>query len=73
MNKENPMSDPLDEPYSTLSNSLPHPTRSVVIAAEYLAEVVAKDMGVRSGKTALYWHLIYVIQEHAGKREKGTE
>lgn len=62
------MSDPLNEPICTRSTSLPAPTRTVEIAAEYLAHTVHEDMGTLNGKTALYWHLINVIQQHAGRR-----
>ena len=40
------------------------PSRGVVIAAEYLAYRVQEDMGTNSGQTALYWHLISVINQH---------
>jgi hypothetical protein len=43
------------------------PTRSVAIAAEYLVSVVEKDLGTMNGGTALYWHLIHVIHQHAGR------
>ena len=40
------------------------PSRSVELATEYLASVVEEDMPLKNGKTALYWHLIAVIQQH---------
>ena len=62
-----------DDTVSTLSSSLPHPTRSVALITEYLADMVQQGMGTKNGRTALYWHLIYVIQQHAGRREKEGE
>lgn len=41
-----------------------HPSRSVVLATEYLAKVVDEDMVINNGTTALYWHLIATIQQH---------
>lgn len=49
------------------------PTRSVALATEYLAKVVEEDCGTKNGQTALYWHLIAVIQKHAGKKESANE
>lgn len=46
----------------------PGPSRSVELATEYLVKVVEQDVGVKNGTTALYCHLIGVIQQHAGKR-----
>ncbi len=43
----------VDEPVSTMSNSLPNPTRSVTTAIDYLTETVDKDMGTKNGRTAL--------------------
>lgn len=40
-------------------------SRSVKIAAEYLAACVHADHGARHGKTALYWNLIGVVLQHA--------
>ena len=59
------MSEPC---YNTIDDARPCPTRSVVTACEYLVETVDKDMGTKNGKTALYWHLIWTIQQHAGHR-----
>jgi len=57
-----------EQPVATRSTALPAPTHSVTTAAAYLAAVVDEDMGTRNGRTALFWHLIAVIQKHA----KGT-
>lgn len=46
----------------------PLPSRSVRVAAEYLAEMVQADHGTNNGKTALYWALIHAVMSHA-KRE----
>jgi hypothetical protein len=56
------MSDPMDEP---IQLSPRPPTRSIALAAEYLATVVERDWGLRNGRTALYWHLIHVVVKHA--------
>lgn len=60
------MSDENDEPIPG-----PLPSRSVQIAVEYLAELVAHDMSCKHGKTALYWNLIHTVMSHAGA--KSTE
>ena len=39
-------------------------SRSVTIATEYLAHVIERDVGTKNGQTALYWHLIAVVQKH---------
>lgn len=54
--------------YDTLDSSLPAPTHSVTLAADFLAKLVEIEMGARNGRTALYWHLIYTIQQHAGRK-----
>jgi hypothetical protein len=40
------------------------PSRTVALITEYLAHVVDRDHGTKSGKTALYWHLAAVIHSH---------
>jgi len=45
------------------------PTRSVKIAVEYLVDAVDRDLGTKNGRTALYWHLIHVVQQHAGPKD----
>ncbi len=46
----------------------PWPNNRVVEACYRLAKLVAAEMGTLNGSTALYWHLISVIQDHAGHR-----
>ena len=43
------------------------PSRSVVLAVEYLVKVVGEDMRLNNGGTALHWHLIAVIQQHTSR------
>ena len=49
----------------TRSESPRVPSFSVETACACLAHCVHEDMGTRNGETALYWHLIAVIHEHA--------
>jgi len=44
------------------------PTRSVRLAAEYLADVMEEDIGTNNGKTAFFWHVVSVIQKHGTPR-----
>ncbi len=46
------------------------PSYSVQNAAAYLAHVVQKDCGTRNGETALYWHIISVVTQHAKESNK---
>ena len=47
------------------SSRPPVPSFSVETACGYLAHCVHEDMGAHNGETALYWHLISVVQQHA--------
>ena len=53
--------NPPDEPIQIPGDG---PSKTVQLAVEYLAAVVQEDMGTRGGRTALYWHLVSVIQQH---------
>ncbi len=59
---------PADEDDLAIPGPVPL-SRSVKIAAEYLASCVQADHGTRNGKTALYWHLIGVALQHAKEEE----
>jgi len=60
LGKEIPDSDTLIKQYPDF-----HPTAAVQYAVEFLAKVVSGEMGARNGRTALYWHLMSVVQKHA--------
>lgn len=57
------MSDEQDLPIP--SSELP--SKSIELAVEYLVKVVEHDIKVNNGTTALYWHLIAVIQQHTSR------
>lgn len=50
---------------------IPVPSRSVALAVEYLTWTVQKECGTKNGLTALYWHLMAVVVQHA--EVKGVE
>ena len=58
------------EPISLIDLPIPRlgPSRSVVLATEYLVIVVEEDMQLSNGPTALYWELIRVIGRHTDSR-----
>ena len=51
----------LNQPIGTL----PAVPRGVAIAAEYLADLVERSAGTKHGRTALYFHLLSVLNQHA--------
>ena len=53
-----------NEPVTSRSNAHPAPSRSVRTALGYLCKVLEEDHGTKSGKTALYWHLMVICQQH---------
>lgn len=55
----------MNQQVSSRNTELPIATKTVELAVEYLAKVIQEDMGTRHGQTALYWHLINVVQQHA--------
>lgn len=61
------MSDPTQENISTMSSDLPNPSRSIILATEFLCSMVDEDCGTKNGKTALYWNLIHTVQKHMKK------
>ncbi len=62
------MASPEDMPIRPIRSDKPEPTQAVMYACYALAELVTKQMGTLNGSTALHWHLINVIQLHAGHR-----
>jgi hypothetical protein len=56
------MTNPEDQVIQLSPRPIP---RAIGTAAEYLAHLVDTEWGTKSGRTALYWHLIHVINQHA--------
>lgn len=63
------MNQPEDPTCSTMSDDLPAPSASVVAASNWLADAVGKDHGFKHGRTAFYWALVHVCQQHMKAEE----
>jgi hypothetical protein len=64
------VSDPGDEE-SVQFAIQPRITKTMEMAADWLAEVVDQDLGLKQGKTCFYWAIIALIQQHAKEEDSG--
>ena len=53
-----------EQPYSTCADE-PKLSDRVKVSVWDLANTVNTQNGTKNGRTALYWHLIMVLQQHA--------